>query len=82
MIIPPEISSIVERLYLELDEIEQQAVTGQNLARIILDQKKLDEALDYAQQVNKKIQEFDFSSGKVAEKWQKKVENQEKKVNK
>jgi hypothetical protein len=37
MPIPPEINSIVENLNQELDEIEQQAIEGQNLARIILD---------------------------------------------
>lgn len=37
MPIPPEINSIVNDLNRELDEIEQQAIEGQNLARIILD---------------------------------------------
>lgn len=37
MTIPPEINSIVESLNQELNEIEQQATAGQNLARIILD---------------------------------------------
>jgi hypothetical protein len=37
MTIPPEINSIVESLNQELDEIEQIAIVGQNLARVILD---------------------------------------------
>ncbi len=37
MTIPPEINSIVESLNQELDEIEQIAIAGQNLARVILD---------------------------------------------
>ena len=37
MPIPPEIELIVKNLNQELDEIEQQATEGQNLARIILD---------------------------------------------
>lgn len=37
MPISPEINSIVENLNRELDEIEQQSIAGQNLARIILD---------------------------------------------
>lgn len=37
MTIPSEINSIVESLNQELDEIEQIAIAGQNLARVILD---------------------------------------------
>ena len=37
MPIPPEINSIVENLNRELDETQQEAIEGQNLARIILD---------------------------------------------
>lgn len=37
MPIPPEIDSIIESLNRELNEIEQQAIEGQNIARMILD---------------------------------------------
>lgn len=37
MSIPSKITAIVENLNQELDEIEQQAIEGQNIARIILD---------------------------------------------
>ena len=37
MSIPPESELIVKNLNRELDEIEQQAIEGQNLARIVLD---------------------------------------------
>jgi hypothetical protein len=37
MTIPPEINSIVESLNQELDEIQQIAIVGQNLARVVLD---------------------------------------------
>ena len=37
MSIPPEINSIVENLNRELDEIEQEAIEGQDIARMILD---------------------------------------------
>lgn len=37
--------------------------------------KALDEALEFAQEVEKKIQDFNNSSAQIADKWQKKVEN-------
>lgn len=37
------------------------------------------EALEFAQKVDKKIQKFNTSSARVADKWQKKVENKVKK---
>jgi hypothetical protein len=37
--------------------------------------QELNEALEFAHQVDKKIQEFNLSSAQVAEKWQKKAEN-------
>lgn len=37
MPIPPEINSIVENLNRELDKTQQEAIKGQNIARIILD---------------------------------------------
>jgi hypothetical protein len=36
--------------------------------------KELNEALDFAETIERKIHEFNASSAKVAEKWQKKVE--------
>jgi tRNA U54 and U55 pseudouridine synthase Pus10 len=41
--------------------------------------QELDEALEFAYQVDKKLQEFNFSSAQVAEKWQKKVEKNNQK---
>ena len=37
MTIPAEINFIVDKLNQELDEIEQVAIYGQNIARLILD---------------------------------------------
>lgn len=42
---------------------------------------ELDKALEFAQKVDRTIQEFNASSAKLADKWQKKVENQVKKIN-
>ena len=42
----------------------------------------LNEALNFAKEVNRKIQEYNLASEKVAEKWQKKVEGQRNKANK
>ncbi|MGK7948155.1 MAG: hypothetical protein AB4368_04955 [Xenococcaceae cyanobacterium] len=42
---------------------------------------ELNKALEFAQEIDKKIQDFNASSAKVANKWQKKVENQVKKIN-
>ncbi|VEP16924.1 hypothetical protein H1P_510027 [Hyella patelloides LEGE 07179] len=43
--------------------------------------RELNEALEFAQQVDQKIQEFNVSSAQVANKWQNKVENQVKTSN-
>lgn len=43
--------------------------------------KALEEALEFAQEVDKKIQNFNISSAQIADKWQKKVENQDQKQN-
>lgn len=43
--------------------------------------KELNEALEFAQEIEQKLQEFDISSAKVAEKWQNKVEDRVKKTN-
>jgi hypothetical protein len=39
----------------------------------------LNEALKFAQEVDKKIQDFNNSSAQIAEKWQKKAEDKTKK---
>ena len=44
--------------------------------------QELNEALNFAREVDKKIKEYDLASEKVAAKWQKKVEFQKNKVNK
>jgi hypothetical protein len=36
--------------------------------------QELNEVLEFAEQVNRKIQEFNLSSAQVAEKWQRKAE--------
>ena len=38
--------------------------------------QELNEALEFAHQVDSKIQEFNLSSAQVAEKWQKRAENE------
>ena len=43
--------------------------------------KELNEALEFAQEVEHILQEFDVSSAKVADKWQNKVEDRVKKIN-
>ena len=43
--------------------------------------KELNEALELAQKVDRKIQNFNDISAQVAEKWQKKVEDRVKKIN-
>ena len=42
--------------------------------------EKLNKALNFAQEVDRKIQNFNDSSAKVAEKWQKKVEDRVQKI--
>jgi uncharacterized protein YoxC len=37
--------------------------------------KALDEALEFAQEIDKKIQDFNTSSAHIADKWQKRIEN-------
>jgi hypothetical protein len=43
--------------------------------------KGLDEALEFAQEVDKKMQDFNTSSAQIADKWQKKVESKVEKYN-
>jgi hypothetical protein len=43
--------------------------------------KALDEALEFAQEVDKKMQDFNTSSAQIADKWQKKVESKVQKHN-
>ncbi len=43
--------------------------------------KAVNEALEFAQEVDKKIQDFNNSSTQIADKWQKKAENQVHKQN-
>lgn len=40
--------------------------------------QELNKALEFAKQVDEKIQEFNLSSARVAEKWQQKAENKVK----
>ena len=44
--------------------------------------QKLNEALNFAKEVDRKIQEYDRASEKVAEKQQKEIEEQKDRVNK
>ena len=39
-----------------------------------IDLKELNESLEFAKAIDKKLQEFNHSSEKVAEKWQKRAE--------
>jgi hypothetical protein len=43
--------------------------------------KALDEALEFAQEIDKKLQNFNTSSAQIADKWQKKIENKVHKQN-
>lgn len=43
--------------------------------------QELNEVLELAQKIDKKIKDFDVSSAKIAEKWQTKVEDISKKTN-
>jgi hypothetical protein len=43
--------------------------------------QELDEALEFAQEVDEKIQGFNTSSAQIADKWQKKVESKVEKYN-
>lgn len=47
-----------------------------------IDIKELNESLKFAKAIDEKLQEFNKSSAKVAEKWQKKAEDMSKKSNK
>ena len=47
-----------------------------------LKMQKLNEALNFAREADRKIQKYDRASEKLAEKWQKKVEAQTNQVNK
>jgi hypothetical protein len=40
--------------------------------------QELNEAVEFAKQVDEKIQKFNFSSAQVAEKWQQKAENKDR----
>ena len=43
--------------------------------------KELNESLKFAQAIDEKLEEFNKSSAKIAEKWQKKAEDKDKKNN-
>lgn len=47
-----------------------------------LKMQELNEALNFAKEVDNKIQEYDLTSEKVAAKWQKRVNTRKNKVNK
>ena len=42
--------------------------------------QELNEALDFAKEIDEKLQDFDVSSARIADKWQKKVEDRVKKI--